>query len=162
MASGDTLVIFVPYDNEPPASSYATLGLRNAHPTLDFDDTTAEIAVFTGVIPQNYANAVGITVYISAVAVATSGTVGWTVEFERLHSGSDFDTDDFASPQTVTATTVPATSGQLLTLNIAVTKGANMDSIIAGDMFRLRIKRDVANDNAVGDVQLLAVEIRES
>ena len=34
MASGATLITFFPCDNEPPASAYATLDTRNAHPTL--------------------------------------------------------------------------------------------------------------------------------
>ena len=40
--------------------------------------------------------------------------------------------------------------------------GANMDNLVAGEPFRIRIKRDVANDNAVGNVQLLLVEIKET
>src|SRR5262245_9388939 len=99
MASGDTLAIFVPYDNEPPASGYATLSLRNGHPTLDFDDTAAETAIYTGIMPQSYGNATGITVFISAAAVATSGTMGWTVELERMDAGTDLDADSFASAQ---------------------------------------------------------------
>lgn len=162
MASGDTLCTFVPYQNEPPSSNYATLGLRNLHPVLQFDDTIAESAVFTAVMPQNYSNAIGIGVYVTATATATSGTIGWTVEFERLDTATDVDADSFASAQTVTATSVPATSGQPLILSVSVTKGANIDSIVAGDLFRMRLKRDVANDTAVGDVELHSVEIRES
>jgi len=161
MASGDTLAIFAPYDNEPPSSNYATLSFRNGHPILEFDDTTAESAVFTGILPRNYAGG-GITVYIAAMAVATTNTMGWTVEIERMDSGTDLDADSFASAQTVTAASVPGTSGQPLTLNVAITSGANMDSLAAGEPFRIRIKRDVANDTAVGDVQLLAVEIKET
>ncbi|HVY52799.1 MAG TPA: hypothetical protein VHA07_14720 [Devosia sp.] len=162
MASGDTLCTFVPYQNEPPSTNYATLGLRNFHPVLQFDDTVSESAVFTAIMPQNYSNATGVTVYVTGTAVATSGTVGWTVEFERLDSLTDVDVDSFASAQTITAGSVPATSGQTLTLSGAVTKGANIDSVVAGDLFRVRIKRDVANDNAIGDAELLGVEIRES
>jgi len=162
MASGDTLASFVPYDNEPTSSNYATLNQRNGHPILEFDDTTAESAVFTGRMPQNYANTTGITVYVSALAVATSGTMGWTVELERMDSGTDEDADSFASAQTITAASVPGTSGAPLELNVAITKGANMDSVVAGDWFRLRLKRDVANDTAVGDVQFIGLEIRET
>ena len=42
MASGDTLLVFTPLHNEPPASNFATLDLRNLHPVLDFDPTTNE------------------------------------------------------------------------------------------------------------------------
>ena len=162
MSSGDTLCSFVPYDNEPPASDYATLGLRNGHPTLQFDDTTAWAAVFTGVMPQNYSDATGITVHLTAAALATSGTMGWVLEFERMDAATDLDADSFAGAQTVTAATVPGTSGQPLALNLAIAKGANMDSVVAGDLFRVRIKRDVANDTAAGNTELLGVEIRET
>jgi hypothetical protein len=163
MSSGDTLCTFVPYQNEPPSSNYATLALRNGHPILQFDDTTAEAAIFTAVMPQNYSNTTGVTVYIAATATsAVSGTVGWTVEFERMDVATDIDTDSFASGQTTTATTVPGISGIPLILSVAVTKGGNMDSVVAGDTFRIRIKRDVANDTAIGDIELLCVEIRET
>jgi hypothetical protein len=36
-----------------------------------------------------------------------------------------------------------------------------MDSLAAGELFRLKIERDVTNDNAAGDAQLLRVTIKE-
>jgi hypothetical protein len=45
MASGDTLVVLTPLGSEAPASSFATLGTRNAHPVLDFDAASTESAV---------------------------------------------------------------------------------------------------------------------
>lgn len=164
MASGDTLVTFSPFANEPPSTNYATLDTRNGHPCLDFDDTTAEAALFTGVMPQSYSDTTGVTVYVMHGATsATTGTIGWTVEFERLaDGGTDLDSDSFASAQTITAETVDGTSGILDYANVAVTKGANMDSVVAGDLFRIRIKRDVATDTATGDAELYGVEIRET
>ena len=47
MASGDTLLTFTPASNEPPATVFATLDTRNAHPVLDFDDAANEDAVFS-------------------------------------------------------------------------------------------------------------------
>ena len=162
MASGDTLCRLFPAGNEPPSSLYATFGLRNQHPTLQFDDTTSWAAIWTDVMPQNYSNATGITVRVTATAVATTGTMGWTVELERNDAATDLDADNFATPQTITAATVPATSGDPLTLFVAIAKGAAMSSIVAGDQFRIRIKRDVANDTAVGNVEIMSVEIRET
>lgn len=163
MASGDTLLAFFPSDNEPPTSNYATMDTRNSHPVLDFDTTTAEAAIFTGVLPRNYAGG-GITVYIHATLTsATSGTLGWQVAFERISDATtDIDSESFAADQTVTAATVPGTSGVVLVLNVAISNGANMDSIAVGEAFRVRIKRDVANDTASGDAELLAVELKET
>jgi hypothetical protein len=163
MASGDTLAVFHPYDNEPPSSNYATFNVRNSHPILEFDDTTSWAAIFTGLLPRNYAGG-GITVYVHSMAAsAVTGTHGWTVEIERMDDGStDFDSDSFASAQTISTATVPGTSGVAMVQNVAIASGANMDSLAAGEMFRLRLKRDVSSDNAVGNAQVLAVEIKET
>lgn len=161
MASGDTLCRLFPNGNEPPPTVYATLGLRNYHPTLQFDDTTSWQAIWTDIMPSNYSNTTGVTVYINATAVATSGTMGWLIAFER-DTGLDLDADGFASNQTVTAVTVPGTSGVILQTSLAITKGTNMNSVVAGNQFRIRISRDVANDTAVGNTEIMSVEIRET
>lgn len=163
MASGDTLAVFLPMQNEPPAANYATFDVRNQHPVLDFDTTTQEAAIFTGVLPRHYSGG-GITVYVHFAATsATSGTIGWDVAFERIGAAQqDIDSDGFASAQTITAVTVDATSGNVTIASVAVSNGANMDSIAVGEAFRLRIRRDVANDNAAGDAELLAVEMKET
>ncbi len=162
MATGNTLCTFFPQDNEPPSTVFATLSVRNQHPTLQFNDTTQWSAIFTGILPRNYAGG-GITVYLHWSAVATSGTGGWDVSFERIGSASqDIDSDGFATAQTVTAATVPATSGNVAITNVAITDGANIDSIAVGELFRVRVRRDVANDSAVGNLELLGVELKET
>jgi hypothetical protein len=163
MASGDTLLILTPGASFPPATNYATLDARNTHPVLDFDTTTAEAAYWNCILPRNYAGG-GVTVYVHAMATsATSGTIGWDVSFERLSDATtDLDSDSFASAQTITAATVPGTSGVVLVTNVAITNGANMDSVAVGEAFRLRIRRDVTNDTAAGDAELLAVEVKET
>lgn len=163
MASGDTLVILLPFANEPPTSNYATLGFRNIHPVLQFDTTTQESAVWTAILPRSYAGS-GITVYVHwTAASATSGTIGWDVAFERMSDATlDIDSDSFASAQTITAATVSGTTGIITVTNVAVSNGANMDSIAVGESFRIKIRRDVANDTAAGDAELIAVELKET
>lgn len=163
MASGDTLLIFTPYANEPPSSNYATLDLRNGHPVLDFDPTTNESAIFTGIMPQHYAGG-GVTVYLHyAMTSAVADTVDWDVEFELIgDADQDIDSDGFAAANSVDNTTVPATSGHVDVVSVAFTDGADMDSVLAGDAFRLRVTRDAASDDAAGDAELVAVEIRET
>lgn len=162
MASGNTLLTLHPYQNEPPSANYATLDTRNGHPCLDFDTTTQEAAIFSGILPRNYAGG-GITVYVTHAATsATSGTIGWDVAIERVGSSQDIDSDSFATAQTVTATTVNGTSGIPNITSVAITDGANMDSLAVGEKFRLRIRRDVANDNGAGDAEILGLEIKET
>jgi hypothetical protein len=164
MASGATLVVFTPRDAEFPATNYATFDTRNAHLCLDFDTATGETAYFSSVMPQNYSAATGVTVILHwAGTIAGTNTVGWLVAFERMgDGGTDIDADSFAADTTVTAEAADATTGILDVSSVAITAGANMDSVVAGDLFRLRVTRDVANDSLGDDAELYAVEIRET
>lgn len=155
-----TLARFLPQANEPPASNFATADLRNGHPVLDFDDTTQEAAIFSSILPRSYKGA-GVTVYVHATLTsATSGTLGWDVALERIGAAQqDIDADGFASAKTITAATVPGTSGHVLVGSVAFSDGAEMDSIAAGEGYRIRIRRDVASDNAAGDAELRFVEV---
>jgi len=161
MASGDTILEFRPQDNEPPASAYAQITLVNGHPVLAFDTTTAEAAIFSAILPRNYAGG-GLTCYVTHCAdSATTGTIGWTLEFETS-SGQVLGTDGFASAQTITAATVAGTIRTPTITNVAVSNGANMDSIAVGVSFRIRLKRDVANDTATGDALFMILELKET
>jgi len=163
MASGDTLLVFTPQANQPPASNYATLDTRNNHLVLDFDDTTNESAVFSGVLPRTYASG-GLTVYIHySMTSAISGDIDWQVAFERIGDQVlDIDADSFATAQSVINTIVPATSGLVDIVNIAFTDGAQIDSLAVGESFRLKLTRDAVSDTAVGDAELVSVEIKET
>ena len=164
MASGNTLLIFTPLHNEPPSSNAATFDTRNQHPVLDFDATTNESAVFSAVMPQHYAGTTGVTVYLHyAMSSAEANTVDWDAAFELIgDQDQDLDADGFAAVNSVDDTTVPGTSGLVDVVSIAFTDGADMDSVQAGDGFRLKITRDAASDDAAGDAELRFVEIRET
>jgi len=163
MASGDTLLILTPLHNEPPASNYATIDLRNQHPVLDFDASTNEDAVFSAIMPRNYGGS-GLTVYIHyAMSSAVADTIDWDAAFERIgDQQQDLDADGFAAVQSVDNTTVPGTSGLVDIVSIAFTDGAQMDSIAVGEGFRIKINRDAVNDDAAGDAELVFVEIKET
>ena len=164
MASGDTLLIFLPQHNEPPSSNNALFDTRNSHPVLDFDDTSNWDAVFTGIMPRHYAGTTGVTVYIHyAMSSAVAGDIDWDAAFERIGDQQlDIDGDSFAAVQSVDNTTVPATSGLVDIVSIAFTDGAQMDSVAVGESFRLKITRDAASDTAAGDAELVAVELKET
>lgn len=165
MASGNTLLIFGPTDNEPPSSNYATLDSRNGHLVLDFDASTDEAAVFSGIMPRHYAGG-GVTVYLHVSASGiTTGDYIFDVSWERVGDGSqDVDSDGFATANSLAATAVPATDGNVDIVSIAFTDGAQMDSVAVGEKFRLKISRDANNgsDTAAADIELHAVEIRET
>ena len=164
MASGDVLCWLHPYGSEPPSAAYATQDTRNGHPVLDFQDTTDEAAVWTAYLPANYAGG-GLTVIVEwAATTATTGVTRWDVSIERIDASSlDIDADSFASAQSVDGT-APGTSGQVLYSSVGFTSGAQMDSLAAGELFRLKLSRDAnhANDTMAGDAEVLGVTIKET
>jgi hypothetical protein len=166
MASGDSLLLFHPSNNEPPASSYATPDTRNSRPCLDFDASTTERAVFSAVMPQHYDGS-GVTVYLHVAWSSDTNTAHktrWDVAFELVGDGDlDVDSDDFAAANSASQSVV-ATSGHVDITTIAFTDGADMDSVAAGDGFRIYVERDHdhADDDASGDAELLWLEIQET
>lgn len=163
MASGQTLVVFGPASNQPPASAYATPDVRNSILVLDFDAATDESAVFAGVMPRNYA-AGGLTVTLHVMhSTATSGTSRWQAQFERMNTGQD--SDSFATANSA-ACTANGTSGIISTATITFTDGAQIDGLLAGEPFRLKVTRDADGttgiDDATGDAELVTIEIKET
>ena len=167
MASGNTLVTFSPASNESPASNYATLDMRNVHPVLDFDGSTDEEAVFSSILPLNYAGG-GLTVTTYwAFTSATSGSLRVQADIERIDTSSlDIDADSFTGSFQSAGGTAPGTSGQIIAVTITFTSGAQMDSLAAGENFRLKVRRDAdgtsGTDDITTDAELLAIEIKET
>ncbi len=162
MASGDTLLIFSALANEPPSTIFATLDTRNSHPILDFDDAANEEAVLSAIMPQQYGGG-GLDVLIHyAMTSATALTIDWDAQFERIGDGQqNIGSDGFAAVQSTDNTTVPGTAGLIDIVTIAFTS-AQIDGILAGEGFRLKIIRDAVADDAAGDAELRWVEIREN
>jgi hypothetical protein len=162
MASGETFAFLKPTDAEPPSSNYATLDQRNGHPVLEFDQTTNESAVFSLFMPDSYAGG-GLTVELVWCSETASGDVDWDVAIERIGDAQqDIDSDGFAAVQSTDNNTVPGTSGNTDVTTITFTDGAQMDSVAAGEMFRLKVTRDAASDTLADDAQLLGVLVRET
>lgn len=145
------------------ASGTTGSGDRNGHPYAAFDDTVSQELIYTGVLSSTYGGG-GLTLTLYWVAAsATSGSVGWTAAIERDdEAGIDIDSDSFAAAQTTTAT-APGTSGQIDYAVITFTDGAQMDGLLAGEAFRLKITRDTGiGGNMTGDAQLLLIYVRET
>ena len=167
MASGATLLQWTVLGNMPPSSNGAALDTRNDHPILDFDAAADVSAIFGGVLPRGdggYAGG-GLTVSLYWMASsATSGNVVWNVAIERHEADvTDLDADSFAAAQAATAACASA-SGEVAVTEIPFTDGAQMDSLAAGESFRLKVTRDADNgsDTMTGDAELLRVEVRET
>lgn len=164
MASGDTLAVFSPLNNEPPSTLYAWGNVRNSHPVLEFDAAADWFAIFSGLMPRHYSgNGLTVTLMWMAASATTNNCV-WNAAFERMDDETtDLDADSFAAVQAATGA-APGTSGMVQYTAITFTNGAQMDSVAAGEAFRLRVSRDADNgsDNMTANAQLLMVEIKET
>lgn len=166
MASGATLLVFTTAANQPPAAAYATPDLRNGLLVLDFDPAVDESAIVVGILPRVYGGG-GITVYLHWMATtAVAGSCRWQVAFERHQPGTDdSDADSFAAPQSAGGV-APAVSGAELVTAIPFTDGAQLDGLLAGERFRLKVTRDAdgtsGTDDMAGDAELVAIELKET
>lgn len=153
-----TISTFTAKDNHPPATNFATLDTRNSILVLEFDATTDESAVFIGYIPDGAVLTNGLKTRISwAADTATSGNVRWGVQYEA--DGTDLDSDSFDTASLATSS-ANATCG---IESIAEITSTSIDSLSAGDRFRLKVYRDAddtVNDTMSGDAQLIALEVR--
>lgn len=172
MASGDTLFVLTAADfNEPPSSNFATLDTRNGRNCLDFDAGTDEEAICTFIMPQNYSDTTGITVdfWTGSTTDQTSGSVAWEILLERvIEDSTDLDADSFATSAAGNRFTqaAPAGGSQIAHDSKTIAKGVVMDSVVAGDMFRIKIRRDAdgtsQTDDMTGDAELYGIEIKET
>ncbi len=166
MASGDTLAVFTPQQGEAPSSNFATFDVRNGVLVLDFDDTTDESIELAGFMPRHYAGG-GITVTLGWMATtATSGAISLDVAFKSISDDADdLDSKAFAAANNANPA-APSASGEVDYVEITFTDGADMDSIAAGEYFRMKVTRDAdgttSTDDLSGDMELVFVEIKES
>jgi hypothetical protein len=157
--STKTYAVFTPSQNQPPATAFATLDTRNSILVLDFDDATDESAVFVSVIPEAASLGSGLKIRLHWMATtATSGNCVWDVSLERMTT--DLDTDSFGTIASATAA-ANGTSGILTVTEITLT---TIDSVTAGDSYRLKVTRDANNgsDTMSGDAELVTVEVRSA
>lgn len=158
-----TRATFTPHGAEFPASNFPQITHSNQRPVLAYDAATSEAAYWTDIAPQGLTGPfTAVITYI--MASATSGNVILRAQIEAVTDGDATDLDSTTSFDTANSsatTAVPGTAGQVDQISITLT---NNDSIAAGDYYRLSIDRDAANgsDTATGDLQLLAVEFRDS
>jgi hypothetical protein len=154
-----TYAVFTATDTQPTASAFMTLDTRNSISVIDADDASTESAVFVGILPEAASLGSGLIVSLRWMATtATSGNVRWSVAWEKSNTNLGSDSYDSATASTATTN---GTSGIVTVTNITCT---TIDSLAAGDLFRLRVQR-IGGDGAdtmTGDAELVAVEIRSA
>ena len=168
MASGDTLFVFTPADNEPPSSNYATAdtyaGATGTRLVLDFDGSAAdETAIFSGVWPAHYDGG-GINV---VCWYSMDGTDADAIQFELSVEviQDDDDTDsggqDFGTATDLTDTRATATANYVNKTAAGAISHANCGSPSVGDAMRLQVTRDYDHAANTDDLQLHRVVVTE-
>lgn len=157
---------FTPLDNQPPTSAYATLDTRTSGvAVLDYDQTALESAIFVGCLPEAAVTTSGLKVRLAWTAdtVTNTDAVVWAIQWQKIDTATDLDTDAFSNTVTATAA-ASGTAGVPVITEITITGTANLDSIVAGDFYRIKISRDGTNasDTLTNDACLVAVEIRDA
>ncbi len=152
MASGDTLLEAVAEDCSFPATIFAVLEVLAGASTpveaihrLAFDDTTQEYIDFRfPAMPENYSADTGITIRLKwGAAEAASDVIEWQAALRRVaDDAEDLDTTAHTYDYNVVVATAPSVIGEVAYDDITFTAGADMDSVVKGDYFFIRITRD--------------------
>jgi len=170
MASGDTLFIFLPQDNVPPASNFATVdefaaatGYRQVLDFIGSGGSADEAAIFESVWPSHYAGG-GVNVVIHYSTDGTSvGAVQWEVSIEVTQDLDDQDAagQDFGTATDITDTPSTATANILDITAAGAISHVNCGSPAVGDGMRLKVARDHDHATNTDDAQLHRVVVTE-
>lgn len=158
-----TRAVLTPKSAEFPATNFPELKLINRRPVLSFDGSTSETCYWTAVAPTGLTGT--LTLVLSLIfPTATSGTCIFAAAVEAVTSGdaTDLDAgDSFDSDNNSASISAPATAGYMVQATITLT---NKDSIAAGDLIRILLKRlpADASDTITTDAQVLAAEFKDA
>jgi len=106
---------------------------------------------------------VELVLYFASTSTA-SGNVKWDVQVERLaNDGTAITASSFDVVTSATSAVGTPTVGSLSYATITVSSG-NMDGLLAGEYFRIRIQRDTTDalDTLTGDAVLLGLSLNEA
>lgn len=168
MASGQ--IVAVIYNVVPPATLFPAFGVRaggstpaERAPIFSFDAATIEYLDFYCYL-QGYGGG-GITITLPwSAASATTGVTRWSAAFRRNQDDAeDIDTSQTYDYNDVDDTCASA-SGEISLPTLTFTDGADMDSVVNGEVFILRVRRNAshANDTMSGDAELWWPIIKET
>ena len=168
MASGDTLFVFTPADNEPPSSNFATLdtyaGATGVRLVLDFDGSAAnETAIFSGIWPAHYdGGGVNVTGWYSMDGTAaTAIELEYSVEVIQDNDDTDAGGQDFGTATSVADTRATATANYVNKMSAGAISHANCGSPAVGDAMRLKVTRDYDHAANTDDLQLHRIVVTE-
>jgi len=171
MASGDTLVSWRALDAELPIDDFATFGTLLAvqvgandpvFPFLLYDDAVNRYAYFGATMPAHYSGG-GVNVQVVWMSPATSGNVVWIVSFKRMEDGVQRLDNLFFGNETNGAFATDAVAHVIDYSTLAVSDGADLNLIEAGEYFWMEMFRDgdSGSDTMTNEARLLSIIISE-
>lgn len=160
MANQDTLMVFDPLENRPPAANFATPDLRSGFVVLDFDAATDETARFIALLPSHYRGGGFVPVVKWTSTSATSGNVRLQVAIARLAAGANLDAPPAVAATTTFTATAPTTSGEIVE---SVGQSLTVADANTGDLLLVEVTRLASDalDTMTGDLEFLALELQE-
>lgn len=160
MASGETLFTLNPQSWTQPASNAAVPARRNGIPNLEFSQDASDEAIWTLLMPSYYDNVDGITLKLHVTSPATTGNMDWDAQLSLL-TGIDIDSHVYDVVTSTDNTNVNGTSGIPTIVEIIIPK-ADMDAVVKGNWFLLKIIRDGTPDTTADKLELGMVEVLET
>ena len=171
MASGNEMFRASAMSGIPPASSYPDLGVlaggatpAEQIPRWGFDDSSVEYLDFVLELPASYSGG-GLTISFKTGGAATSGAYVLSAAIRRIQDDAeDIDSAHSYDFNDSSAITTPSAVGEVGYDNITFTSGADMDSLAAGEMFVLRIRRNTGSgsDTMTGDMYFYSLVGKET
>jgi len=135
----------------------ADLSVVNNHPLIIYPDDQSTYVFFEDVASSLYSG-LGATLHLFWTANSNIDDVVWYLSFERDNPlGQNIYFDSFA-PEVPSISPAAPVVGRIRKVTFNLTN-ADLDGIVAGDPFRVRVRRDggVGFDNMVGDAQLFRI-----
>jgi len=113
-------------------------------------------------MPRKYAGTTGITLTFVWTSTVTTGTVAWAAQIRSEGNSDAHITKDFATAVVASADTVEGTARNFNYTTLALTDGAQMDSVAVGEAMTVRVYRDISADSMAADAELHRVEVKET
>lgn len=134
----------------------AILDRSESNDRLLFDTSVSWCVYWQFVMPADYVGTPTFRILYSMVSATGAVSLHFDVAMMAVTSGdaADVNTESFATVNDCNDTAVPGTAGFLGDITCALT---NADSVAANDHTKIRMCRDVANDNAGGQAEVLGV-----
>lgn len=163
MASGDTLFVFEPRDNENTAADTARPDVVNSQPVLKFSASSTEQAFFSSAVPATYSGG-GLTCKVHVTMdTAVAGGIRLDIGVEAKADGEGMEADSFAAVQSASEDPVDGTAGNLMIVTITHTHAQadspNVDEHIRFELFR---DHDHIDDDASGEMFFYKLVVKET